>query len=200
MSIDTRSGSSSWNCCEIEETCLWHEWCPSTLVERFGQSSLQLWYDSHASLPGTSSDSETTVPVLLLQQGRAASSQGPAASANSGDEDSEYSAQSHDSGRTVPKPSLCFETMMNVEQWRLRHTSMPQQLDPFVLLQKKMEISRTNAIWLPCCLYNDHCNSMKWPITSVTYSWSSNRSWQSTSRYVGRMYDDLRKGCRNQSK
>ena len=48
--------------------------------------------------PGTSSNSQTTVPVLPLHQGPAASSQGPAASsqgpaasANSGDEDSEYS-------------------------------------------------------------------------------------------------------------
>ena len=56
--------------------------------------------------PGTSSESQTTVPVLPLQQGPAARSQGPAASANSGDEDGEYSdensAQSQDSGRTVP--------------------------------------------------------------------------------------------------
>ena len=55
--------------------------------------------------PGTSSNSQTTVPVLPLQQrpaassqGPAASSQGPAASANTGDEDNEfcdeYSAQS----------------------------------------------------------------------------------------------------------
>ena len=35
--------------------------------------------------PGTSSNSQTTVPVLPLQQG-------PAASANAGDEDSEYIA------------------------------------------------------------------------------------------------------------
>ena len=39
--------------------------------------------------PGTSSKSQTTVPVLPLHQGPAASSQGPAASANSGDEDSD---------------------------------------------------------------------------------------------------------------
>ena len=46
---------------------------------------------------GTSSNSQTIVPVLPLQQGPvassqgpAASSQGPAASPNSGDEDSEY--------------------------------------------------------------------------------------------------------------
>ena len=60
--------------------------------------------------PGTFSNSQTTIPVLPLHQGPAASSQGPVASANSGDEDSEksdeYSAQSQDSGRTVPDPDL----------------------------------------------------------------------------------------------
>ena len=60
--------------------------------------------------PGTSSDSETTVPVLPLRQGPAASSQGPAASADSRDEDGGYSdedsAQKQDSGRTVPYPYL----------------------------------------------------------------------------------------------
>ena len=71
--------------------------------------------------PGTSSESQTTVPVLPLQQGPAASSQGPAASANSGDEDSEYSdeysAQSHDSGRTVPYPDLYV--LNNDEHWTM---------------------------------------------------------------------------------
>ena len=71
--------------------------------------------------PGTSSESQTTVPVLPLQQGPAASSQGPAASANSGDEDSEYSdeysAQSHDSGRTVPYPDLYV--FNNDEHWTM---------------------------------------------------------------------------------
>ena len=55
--------------------------------------------------PGTSSTSQPVIPVLPLHPGPAASSQGPAASAISGDEDSEYSddysAQSQDSGRTV---------------------------------------------------------------------------------------------------
>ena len=59
---------------------------------------------------GTSSNSQPTVPVLPLHQGPAASSQGPAASAISEDEDSEYSdeysAQSQDSGRTVFYPDL----------------------------------------------------------------------------------------------
>ena len=59
---------------------------------------------------GTSSNFQPTVPVLPLHQGPAASSQGPAANAISGDEDSEYSyecsAQSQDSGRTVLYPDL----------------------------------------------------------------------------------------------
>ena len=60
--------------------------------------------------PGTSSTSYPFVPVLRLNQGLAASSQGPAASANSDDENSEYSdevcARSQDSGRTVLYPDL----------------------------------------------------------------------------------------------
>ena len=60
--------------------------------------------------PETSSESQTTVPVLPLQQGSAARSQGPAASANSLGKNSEHSdensAQSQDSGRTVPYPDL----------------------------------------------------------------------------------------------
>ena len=51
MSIATRIKSSSWNCCKIEEACLWHEWCPSTMVERLGQSTLQLWCGSDTSWP-----------------------------------------------------------------------------------------------------------------------------------------------------
>ena len=64
--------------------------------------------------PGTSSNSQPTVPVLPLHQGPAASSQGPTASANSGDEDREYnderSAQSQDSERTVLYPDLYVST------------------------------------------------------------------------------------------
>ena len=76
--------------------------------------------------PGTSSNSQPTAPVPPLHQrpesssqGPAASSQGPAASANSEDEDSEYSdeysAQTHDSGRTVLYPDLYVLT--NDEHW-----------------------------------------------------------------------------------
>ena len=79
--------------------------------------------------PGTSSNTQPSVPVLPLQQGSAASSQGPSASTNSEDEHTddldEYgeresgpttqSARSHDSGRTVLCPDLCVLT--NHEHW-----------------------------------------------------------------------------------
>ena len=55
--------------------------------------------------PGTSSSSQPLVPLPPLNQGPAASSQGPATSANSEDENNEYSdefcARSQDSGRTL---------------------------------------------------------------------------------------------------
>ena len=35
------------NCCKIEETCIWYEWCTSTMVEFSWQRTTQLWYDSH---------------------------------------------------------------------------------------------------------------------------------------------------------
>ena len=66
--------------------------------------------EEHQNESGTSANSQTTVPVLPLHQRPVASSQGPAASANSGDQDSEYSdeysAQSQDSGRKVLYPDL----------------------------------------------------------------------------------------------
>ena len=62
----------------------------------------------------TSSTSQPFVPVLPLNQGPAASSQGPASSANSENENSEYSdecrARSQDSGRTVLYPDLYILT------------------------------------------------------------------------------------------
>ena len=64
----------------------------------------------HQNELGTSSKSQTIESVLPLQQGPATSSQGLPGSANSGGEDieysDEYSAQSQDSGRTVPYPDL----------------------------------------------------------------------------------------------
>ena len=70
---------------------------------------------------GSSSNPQPAVPVLPRHQGPAASSQGPAASAISGDEDSEYSheysAQSHDSGRKVFHADLYVLT--NDERWTM---------------------------------------------------------------------------------
>ena len=71
--------------------------------------------------PGTSSSSSPSVPVLRYYQGPAANSQGLAASAFSGDEDSEcsdeYSAQNQDSGRTVLYPDLYV--LSNDEHWAM---------------------------------------------------------------------------------
>ena len=51
VSIATRCRSPSFSNCEIEETCLLHDCCTSTLVERFGQGTLLFWYDPYASWP-----------------------------------------------------------------------------------------------------------------------------------------------------
>ena len=60
--------------------------------------------------PGTSSNSQPTLPVLPLHQGQAGSSPGPAAPDNSVDEDGEYSdeysAPSKDSERSLFYPDL----------------------------------------------------------------------------------------------
>ena len=70
---------------------------------------------------GTSSNSQTIVPVLSLPQGPAASSQGAAASNNSEDEDSEYSdencARSQDSERILFFPDLYVLT--NDDRWTM---------------------------------------------------------------------------------
>ena len=72
-------------------------------------------------IPGTSSNSHTTVPVLPLQRGPAASFEGPAASANAVDEKSaysdEYNAQSQDSGRIMLYPDLYILT--KDEHWAM---------------------------------------------------------------------------------
>ena len=101
--------------------------------------------------PGTSSNSHTTVPVLPLHQGPGASSQGPAASSQ---------------GPPVRKNStltrsLRSKQMVNFGQRRLKHASVPQQLDHFVLLRQKKEISRTYTICPLCRVYNDHRTSMR---------------------------------------
>ena len=80
---------------------------PNDLAIAKKHTSLDLYKDDEEpqNEPGTSSNSRPFVPVLPLNQGPASRSQGPAASANSGDENSEYSdeysARSQDSGRTV---------------------------------------------------------------------------------------------------
>ena len=70
--------------------------------------------EEHQNDPGASSNSQPTAPVLPC-------SHGPAASAISGDEDSEfcdeYSAQSQDSGRTVLYPDL--NVLTDDEHWTL---------------------------------------------------------------------------------
>ena len=65
--------------------------------------------------PGTSSTSQPFVPVLPLNQGAAASSQEPAASAENSEKSDEYGARSQDPGRTVLHPDLYFLT--NGEHW-----------------------------------------------------------------------------------
>ena len=104
-----------------------------------------------------SSNSQPIVPVLPLHQGAAAgsqrpaaSSQGPAARANSGDEDSEfcdeYSAQSRDSGRTVLYPDLCV--LINDEHWTMTPEAhkYAAAAGTFCLVTTKKENSRTYAI------------------------------------------------------
>ena len=79
-------------------------------------------YEEPQSETGTSSCSQPFVPVLPLNQGPAASPRGPAASANSGDENSEYSdeysARSQDSGGTVLYPDV--DILTNDEHWTVR--------------------------------------------------------------------------------
>ena len=77
--------------------------------------------DEEPMKPGSSSTSQPFKPVLPLNQGIAPNSQGQAASANSDDENSEYSdqysARSQGSGRTVLCPDLYIST--DDEQWEM---------------------------------------------------------------------------------
>ena len=109
--------------------------------------------------PRTSVNSQPTVPVLPLHQGPAPSSQGPAASAISGDEVSEYcdeySAQSQDSGRTILYPDLLVKT--NDEHW-----AMTPETHKYAAAAGSFCFVTTEK-WrstLPCRVYNDHCTSM----------------------------------------
>ena len=66
--------------------------------------------------PGTSSTPQPFVPVLLLNQGPAASPQGPATSDDENSEcGDEYCARSQDSGKTLLYPDL--KTLTNDEHW-----------------------------------------------------------------------------------
>ena len=73
------------------------------------------------NVPGISSNSQPTVPVLPSCQGQAANSLGPTVLDNSVDEDSEYideySAQSQDSERTVFHPDLYV--LIDDEHWTM---------------------------------------------------------------------------------
>ena len=121
---------------------------------------------------GTSSNPQPTVSVLPHHQGSAASSQGPAASAISDDEDSEhsdeYSAQSQDSGRTVLYPDLCVLT--NDEHWAMTSKKHKyEQQNHFVFWLSKMKNHKTYIIWSLCPRNNNHYTPMRWP-TLLTIS------------------------------
>ena len=106
--------------------------------------------------PASSPNSQPTVTVRPLRQGPAASSQGPATSAFSGDEDSEYSdeysAQSQDSARTVLYPDLIVLT--NDEHWTVTPEThkYAAAARPFC----KKENSRISTSWSLCRVFNDH--------------------------------------------
>ena len=122
---------------------------------------------------GTSSNSQHSVAVLLLHRGLAASSQLSAASAIPGDEDSEYSdeksAQSQDSGRTVLYPD--FYVLTNDEHWAMTPETQVCRSRRITLFcdNRKWTNHKAYTIWPLCRVYNDHCTSMRWPTTSVTY-------------------------------
>ena len=111
--------------------------------------------DEPQNEPGTSSNSQPSVPVLPLHQGPAASSQGPAASAISGDEDSEYSdeysAQSQDSGRRELYPDLYVLT--NDEQWTMTPETQECRRSGtfcFVTTENGDQQDRCNLTTTPC--------------------------------------------------
>ena len=116
--------------------------------------------------PGTSSNSQNTVPVLPLQQGPAASSQGPTASAISGDEDSEYSdeysAQSQDSGRQVLYPDLYVLT--NDEHWTMTSETHKYAAAAgsfcFVTTENADQEDICNLTTMPCAQRSLYLNEM----------------------------------------
>ena len=113
--------------------------------------------------PATSSTSQPFVPVLPLNQRPAVSSQGPAASANSDDENRENSdecnARSQDSGRTMLYPDLFFLT--KDEHWTVTpetHKVCNCRPGHSVLWLRQKE---NNKVFLLCQVCSDHCASEK---------------------------------------
>ena len=95
-----------------------------------------------------------------------------------------------------------FEPMLNIGQWRLKHTSMPQEPDNYFSLRQKMDINKTYAIWTLCRVCNDHSTSMRWPITSVAYTLEFQKEltvelemcWNSVWRLAERQLESRQKG------
>ena len=116
--------------------------------------------------PGTSSNSHTTVPVLPLHQGPKVSSQGPAAKADTGNEDSEYSveysAQSQDSGRTVLYPDLYILT--DDEHWAMTSESHICATAPgsfcFVTTENGRQQDIYNLTTMPCGQRSSYLNEL----------------------------------------
>ena len=100
-------------------------------------------------------------PVLPLHQGPAASPQGPAASANSDCEYSdEYSAQSHDSGRTVLYPDLFVLT--NDEHWTMTPETHKYAAGArtFCSVTTENGDQQDTCHLTLCRVYNVHCTLM----------------------------------------
>ena len=116
--------------------------------------------------PGTSSHSQLTVPVLPLHQEPAARSQGPAAIAISGDEDSEYSdeysTQNQDSGRTVLYPD--FNVLTNDELWAMTPETLKYAAAAgsfcFVTTENGDQQDMCNLTTLPCVQRSLYLNEM----------------------------------------
>ena len=123
--------------------------------------------------PGTSATTQPVIPVLRLHPGPAASSQGPAASAISGDEHSEYSdeysARSQDSRRTVLYPDL--DVLTSDEHWTVTPETHKYAAAAgsfcFVTTERGEQQDICNLDTLPCVQWslfldvviNDHRNT-----------------------------------------
>ena len=171
----------------------------SSRAHRKRPRNISSWYSDEdderpQNVPGTSSEGRP-----------AARSQEPAASAYSGDEDSEYSdeysAQSHDSGRTVPYPDLYVVTNDDHPTMtpKTRKYAAAAGSFWFVTTENGDQQDICNLTAMPCVQRSLYLKEMTNNFSNIQ-SWSSKRSWRPNSRCVGTMYDDLRKGSRNQSK